>query len=373
MAHVEKFKAAAIAPMLHHYTRDNERTLSRSNIDRERTRENYRIGPERGREYIDARVREIERDQGRAVRSDAVRMCDWVVTAPPDLKPEDYGRFFRSCHEFFQDRYGERNMLGSYVHMDETTPHVHVAFMPVKERDGHERLTAKEVLSRDDMRKVHPELSRRVERDIGYRVGITLDDGKTLEKALSRIDGMEAYQRERDRLERLRQREREAASRNRELKGRADRLQREVEHARSRERALEQTREGREKKVEALSRDRGEARSRVQGLGQRAQRLRDRIGEFRSRIDGLGRKVQQLAGRARDLVRDVELMRRQGRGIEAARERLRSGGGHQEQARALERSAQNAAFDRLIANGSRSRDAGREREHGRDYDHERGR
>ena len=49
MAHVEKFKAAAIAPMLHHYTRDNERTLSRENIDRERTRENYRIGPERGR------------------------------------------------------------------------------------------------------------------------------------------------------------------------------------------------------------------------------------------------------------------------------------------------------------------------------------
>lgn len=368
MAHVEKFKAAAIAPMLHHYTRDNERTLSRENIDRERTRENYRIGPERGRDYIDGRVREIERDQGRAVRSDAVRMCDWVVTAPPDLKREDMRRFFESCHRFFEDRYGERNMLGSYVHMDETTPHVHVAFMPIKERDGHERLTAKEVLSREDMRRIHPELSRRVESDIGYRVGITLDDGKTLEKALSRIDGMDAYQRERDRLERLRQREREAEQRNRELRCRAERMQREVERARGRERELEQTREGREEKAKALSRERGEARGRVQGLDERARGLRGEIDELRSRIDELGRKVRRLAERARGLARDVADARSPGRGLELAREIIRGRGGHREQARAMERERENSDFDGSLTRG-RGQERGQER--ARDYEIER--
>ena len=38
MAHVEKFKRDAVAAMMHHYTRDNDRTLGRSNIDPARTR-----------------------------------------------------------------------------------------------------------------------------------------------------------------------------------------------------------------------------------------------------------------------------------------------------------------------------------------------
>ena len=307
MAHVEKFKREAVAAMLHHYTRDNDRTLGRSNIDPERTRDNYRIGPDRGRDYIAERIDEVAQAQGRAVRSTAVVMCDWVVTAPPDLKPEDRRKFFETCHRFFEDRYGERQMLGSYVHMDETTPHAHIAFMPIKYKDGVPHLTAKEVLNRAELGKVHPELSRAVERGIGYPVQVQLGDDRQLERALSKVDGMQAYQREKDRLERLRQDQRSLEQANRGLERRVGGLEREIEVARrdverkqwraeSLEREISATRQVAEKraqKIEQVREQAKETRSRIAELGRR-------IGQARSRCQELGRRLHDLRERARE-------------------------------------------------------------------------
>lgn len=371
MAHVAKYKGGAVAAMLHHYTRDNERTLSRDNIDRERTRENYRLGPERerGREFVDERVREIEQAQGRAVRSDAVRMCDWVVTAPPDLKVEDRQRFFESAYGFFQDRYGERNMLGGWVHMDETTPHMHVAFVPVKEReDGREALSAKDVLRRAELNRVHPELSQAVERDLGYKVSIQLDGEKVLEKALSRVDGMERYQEEKDRLERLRRDREGLERRHRELGGRArgleaevERLRGEVERAEGRERQAEQAHQARQAEDRRVREAREAARGRVRGLEG------DRDG-LRSRIEGLRGRVQELGERARGLAEG--LRERAGNGIERARDLLRGRGGHREQAREVDRGRENAEFDRSMTRGH-EQERGQDRARGYEMERER--
>ena len=309
MAHVEKFKREAVAAMLHHYTRDNDRTLGRSNIDPERTRDNYRIGPDRGRDYIAERIDEVAQAQGRAVRSTAVVMCDWVVTAPPDLKPEDRRKFFETCHRFFEDRYGERQMLGSYVHMDETTPHAHIAFMPIKYKDGVPHLTAKEVLSRAELGKVHPELSRAVERGIGYRVQVQLGDDRQLERALSKVDGMAAYQREKDRLERLRRDQRGLEKSNRELEGRARKLEREVELAR-------RNVERKEWRAESLGREIEATRQVARQRAQKVEQVREQTKESRSRIAELGRKIEQARSRCQELERRLHELR------ERARERM---------------------------------------------------
>lgn len=309
MAHVEKFKRDAVAAMLHHYTRDNERTLGRSNIDPERTRRNYRIGPERGRDYINGRLDEVAREQGRAIRSTAVVMCDWVVTAPPDLKPGDNRKFFETCHRFFEERYGERQMLGSYVHMDETTPHVHVAFMPIKYKEGVPHLTAKEVLNRTDLRKVHPELSRAVERGLGYRVQVQLSDDRQLERALSKVDGMAAFQREKDRLERLRRDQRGLEKSNRELEGRARKLEREVEVAR---RDVER----KEWRAESLGREIAATRQVAEQRAQKIEQVREQTKESRSRIAELGRRIEQARSRCQELGRRLHELR------EKARERM---------------------------------------------------
>lgn len=309
MAHVEKFKRDAVAAMMHHYTRDNDRTLGRSNIDPARTRDNYRIGPERGRDYIAERIEGIERAQGRAVRRDAVVMCDWVVTAPPDLKPEDHRKFFEACHGFFEKRYGERNMLGSWVHMDETTPHVHIAFMPVKERGGGERLTAKEVLNRAEMGRIHPDLSKAAERALGYSVQVQLGDDRQLERALSKVDGMQAYQREKDRLERLRQDQRSLEQANRGLERRVGGLEREIEVAR---RDVER----KQWRAESLGREIEATRQVARQRAQKVEQVREQTKESRSRIAELGRKIEQARSRCQELGRRLHELR------ERARERM---------------------------------------------------
>ncbi len=65
-----------------------------------------------------------------------VKVCsDWVVTLPENLKgtsEKEQREFFEKTYEFLANRYGgEKNVLSANVHKDETTPHMHFAFMPV--------------------------------------------------------------------------------------------------------------------------------------------------------------------------------------------------------------------------------------------------
>ena len=60
----------------------------------------------------------------RKVRSDAVYMCSFVLTASPEFfkvaTPDKQQRFFHDFTNFFKDKYGEENVLSAIVHLDET-------------------------------------------------------------------------------------------------------------------------------------------------------------------------------------------------------------------------------------------------------------
>src|SRR5699024_10391436 len=61
---------------------------------------------------------------------------------------------------FLSERYGEENVLAGVVHNDETTPHMHFAFMPVTydEKREREKVSAKEVLNRNELKSFHQDL-----------------------------------------------------------------------------------------------------------------------------------------------------------------------------------------------------------------------
>ena len=86
---------------------------------------------------------------------------------------------------FVGDRYGKDNLLGAWVHMDETTPHVHVAFMPVRD----DKLLASKVLDRNDLRSFHRELSERVKDDLGLEepLSILVDRGDAARSKMNRL------------------------------------------------------------------------------------------------------------------------------------------------------------------------------------------
>ncbi|PJH69464.1 plasmid recombination enzyme, partial [Salmonella enterica subsp. enterica serovar Typhimurium] len=106
-------------------------------IDRERTPLNYDVLHDAPINYTDEINKQIEeRYTGtRAIRKDAVYLCQFVVTSVKaffdNLSPKDEKRFFEESAEFLKERYGKENILFAAVHKDEKTPHMHVGMVPI--------------------------------------------------------------------------------------------------------------------------------------------------------------------------------------------------------------------------------------------------
>lgn len=193
MAHIAKYKASAVGKLCAHYNRwqgiDNP-NVSRENIDKSRTHLNYTlgvyekdgkrfIGKVRGsaswatvKRRIDAVNARAKAEGKRATRKDAVVMADMVVTLPPNVPPEDAYKFFWNSYQYIADRVGRGNLMGGYVHMDETTPHMHVPFTPIL--DG--RFNYKKMCDRKFYQTFHKGLGDRLEQKMGYRPEVELSE-----------------------------------------------------------------------------------------------------------------------------------------------------------------------------------------------------
>lgn len=187
MAHVEKYKASALGHMLAHYNRS---TPANKDIDRSRTEQNYNLAPERGDllKFINLRLADGVKVQQRA---DVIKLCDWVVTMPKDLPPEKEQAFFANTYDFLVNKYGERNVVCAYVHKDESTPHMHFAWLPVvqekknKKRLGQEKLSAKECITRSDLQKFHQQLQDYLEQKLNCQVKILNEATKDGNKSIA--------------------------------------------------------------------------------------------------------------------------------------------------------------------------------------------
>lgn len=172
MAHMKKFTRAACGHMFNHYDR-REENIGNENLDPERTHLNYNLAPVRESQgdFIRQRCSEIRMLN----RKDVNVMVTWVLTAPADLPETDRRQFFQAGYDFMSARYGgEKNIVSAYVHMDEVSPHMHFAFVPVvtDKKRGGEKLSAHEAIDRKDLLAFHKDLSRYMERVFGRDVGI---------------------------------------------------------------------------------------------------------------------------------------------------------------------------------------------------------
>ena len=200
MAHIAKYKATSVGHMLAHYRRDRS-SLERDNIDPQRVKNDMVVGhytnkdgklvvgrvqtregePNWGTvERRIERVNEAQKAAGkRATRKDAVVMADVVVTLPDNVRKGDEDRFFRLTYWYLSNKFGIDNMMGGYVHKDEVlkdgTPardHMHVPFTPIL--DG--RFNYKKMCPRSFYQNMHKELGDYLERRMGYRPAIELDE-----------------------------------------------------------------------------------------------------------------------------------------------------------------------------------------------------
>lgn len=197
MAHVEKYTRGAMGNMLAHYNRT--KASSKSLIDTARTHLNYNLAdndqPLPQLDFIHKRLSEIKVLN----RKDVNVFCDWIVTAPQELAETEYADFFRETYKFLNDRYGKENVISAYVHMDESQPHIHYAFVPVAmdKKKNIPKLSAKEVITLKELKSFHKDLSTRLngffDRDIGILNGATDLGNKTIEQLRRSGKNLKSY------------------------------------------------------------------------------------------------------------------------------------------------------------------------------------
>lgn len=193
MAHVKKYTQGALFNMLGHYDRTAKH--SRENIDPSLTHLNYNLAekwqPLPQKEFIDKRLSQVRVQK----RKDVNVMCSWVLTAPKSLDPREYKRFFKAGYRFMERRYGRDNVISAYVHMDEPSamPHMHFAFVPVLHdlEKGIDRLCAKKVVSRQDLKSFHNDLEAEISRSLGH--GVEKYSMKPQKTVISRLLSLKGY------------------------------------------------------------------------------------------------------------------------------------------------------------------------------------
>ncbi len=168
-------------------TEENNKKHSNEEIDSSRSYMNYNLAPLKDmsqNEIFKKRLSEVHVLK----RKDVNVLCTWIVTLPKTLKESESDRFFKTTYEFLEERYGKKNVVSAHVHRDETSDHMHFAFVPVvyDQKKDREKVCAKEVINRNELKAFHDKLSDHLEKEFGYDVGVlnqnTAQGNKTIKE-----------------------------------------------------------------------------------------------------------------------------------------------------------------------------------------------
>lgn len=108
-----------------------------SNIKNDRTKDNITLVtsdlsyPKRIEKIIDE-----QHTSKRKVRHDAVRLITTTVELGGDIREKSEKEqvdFLLGTYEYLKDTYGENNIVHASIHVDETCPHLHFDFVPIKD------------------------------------------------------------------------------------------------------------------------------------------------------------------------------------------------------------------------------------------------
>lgn len=167
VVHMQKINAGAIRGIQSHINREHE-PHTNPDVDPARTPENYALVESRNFYRDVQHIIRTHAPKTKTVRKDAVLACNFIVTSDhgffQQLPPDRQRAFFQDAVDWFANRYGKNLILSAVVHMDETTPHLHLSLVPIK--DG--RLAAKNLFTKSELR----ELQTAFVEDVGATYGL---------------------------------------------------------------------------------------------------------------------------------------------------------------------------------------------------------
>ena len=135
---------------------EREGKIRNEDIDLDKTKFNFDFVEDRLNLYqrVKKRVDEV-RDVSR-VQKNSVVMYSNVITINKDThkvwgdsKSKDY---FNEVYQYFCNEFGKENVVSAKVHLDETTPHMHLHFVPIS-KEG--KLQARKVMTPSRINSIH--------------------------------------------------------------------------------------------------------------------------------------------------------------------------------------------------------------------------
>lgn len=168
VVHMMKIKSGAVGGIQSHNNREHE-PKTNPDVDMSRSEDNYDLIPcDNYKRSIKEKLSNLV-ESSRAVRKDAVVVCNFIVTSDNEtmnaLGADRQREFFQDSVKWFSDRYGADRVLNATVHMDEATPHLHIGVMPITQ-DG--RLSAKAIFTKTEMKAIQTEFAC----DVGEKYGL---------------------------------------------------------------------------------------------------------------------------------------------------------------------------------------------------------
>lgn len=178
---MQKFKMRDVKGIQIHNQREKE-SHTNHDIESDRTQLNYDLHNDGHIDYLKTVKDKIEQnvETNRAIRKDAVVMCEFIVTSDREffdvldmIDPDQQKVFFEEAYSFLKERYGERNIVHAAVHLDEKTPHMHVGMVPVTEEN---KLSAKQIFNRKELVSLQDDFhAHMVEKGFYLERGISSD------------------------------------------------------------------------------------------------------------------------------------------------------------------------------------------------------
>lgn len=161
--HAEKYKKGSVSSIERHNERKNV-NYSNEEIDPSRTHLNYSLMQRDNESYYRSVMKLVnarDNPSGKALRKDAVVLCEFVITSSNEffenLPAEEQRRFFEEANQYLQDFFGKEKCIYSVVHNDEHTPHMHFGFVPLT---AENKLCGKEIINRSVLFRLQSEMPK---------------------------------------------------------------------------------------------------------------------------------------------------------------------------------------------------------------------
>lgn len=154
--------------------------FDKSDIDWGKTDDNiFLVQTEQWNREITKAIKRIETETEKKTRKDAVVLLDGLFTASPEFfegkTTQEIKKYFEDCLDFYVKEYcqgDETRVLNAVIHLDETTPHMQVASIPVYTSESGNRLNAKIIMgNKTDYRKRQDRFFEAVSEKYGLERG----------------------------------------------------------------------------------------------------------------------------------------------------------------------------------------------------------